>query len=380
MRILIVDGGVPLRGADGGSGAVADLALGLARLGPDVFFYPDGRPDPAAGEPITGLTLAGEPSKGPSGLEPWLQRHGPSLDHAILSRPGPAGKYLPYLTRFPKLSRIFFGHDIHHHRLRDARAHGLPVESLLVRGMEALERHLWRKVDLVVYPSPEEAAAVVVAEPMARAIDIPIYRLDVPPPPAGEPVPARRDAMFVGGAAHLPNRDGVAWFAEAVLPPLRHRLPDFALHVIGAWPAGLIGELQRPGLYFHGRIDDLALEMRMKAVRMAVFPLRFGGGVKRKVVAALAQGLPVVTSPVGLQGLDPGAGRGAVALSAHSADDYADAIARLASDDDLWRRLARSGQDFARDHYGHQAYDDGLRHMLGAADAASARRRRQNAE
>jgi glycosyltransferase involved in cell wall biosynthesis len=357
---------------------MADLAHGLTELGHEVFFYPDGRVATVADNELAmDFVMPGRPFSGPDGLMPWLEVNGASLDHVILSRPGPAGRYLPHLVRYPRARRIFFGHDIHHHRLGTGRALGMPVAAGIVRGMAALERHLWRNCDLVVYPSAREAAAVIEREPAAAAIAIPIYRMDTAPLAAGEPLPRRRDALFVGGAAHAPNRDAVEWFAGAVLEPVRKRAPDFALNVVGDWPPSAIAALTRPGLVFHGRIDDAALSDRIRRARMAVVPLRFGAGVKRKVVAALAGGLPVVSTPVGMEGMDAAdAPQCDLALIANDAAGIADAILRLAGDDGLWRRLAAAGQDFARACYGRRAYNDGLRRMLEAA-AGTARSHRE---
>lgn len=375
MRSLIIDGGIPTPEADAGSGAILDLARGLMRRGHEVFFYPDGaRPEGAAPGADAGLTRLAEftvparPFSGTAGLLPWLAEAGPTLDAVFLSRPGPAAKYLPLLRPYARMRRLYFGHDIHHVRLRMGQSVGIAQGAALLRGMEALERHIWRNSDLVVYPSEEECARVRADEPTANAVAMAIYSLPIRAIGAAEPQAGRRDGLFVGGAAHLPNRDAVAWFANAILPLVRQALPAFTLFVAGAWPETIRTGLQRDGLVFLGPLSESALAECIDRVRMSVVPLRFGGGVKRKVVASLAHGLPVVSTPVGLQGL---AGvETDIALVASDAAAVAASIVRLDADDNLWRRLAESGQAFAAAAYSEPAYDAGIRRMLESVSLA----------
>lgn len=368
MLSLIIDGGVPTPGADAGSAANMDLARGLKRLGHAVHYFPDGRV--AGGGDLATLAefaVPGRPFAGPMGLAPWLAEHGERIDFVIVCRPGPAAKYLPLFERYMRLRRIYFGHDVHYLRMRTGQSAGVPHAPLQLRAMEALERRIWRTCDLVVYPSADECGEVRARETSARALAIPIYALDVAEADAAEPRPGRRDGLFVGGAAHAPNRDAVAWFADAVLPIVRLRIPAFTLYVAGAWPESLAAPLRRDGLVFLGPLSEAALAERVGQARMSLAPLRFGAGVKRKVVAAFAAGLPVVSTPSGVEGLAPDSLEAPLALVARDAAEFASCMLRLAADDGLWRHLAAAGLKFCRMHYSEAGYDAGLRRMLSAA-------------
>ncbi|MCW5771643.1 MAG: glycosyltransferase family 4 protein [Rhodospirillaceae bacterium] len=376
MRILVVDGSLPTPSTNAGSAAVVDLVAGLIRLGGEVYFYPDGKPPVISDTELPpGAIIAGVPFAGLDGLMPWLHEHGPSLDYVILSRPGPGAKYLSALAALPRAPRIYFGHDIHFLRLREGNAQGRKTAPAVLRGMEALERHAWRRSDLVVYPSDKDVHEVLQREPGAAALSIPIYRMALGQVAEHEPRPERQGALFVGGALHQPNRDAIEWFAAAILDDVRAQVPGFFLEVVGDWPESLRSALERPGLVFRGRLSARQLDEANAKARIAVAPVRFGGGVKRKIVDALARGLPVVSTACGLDGLE-GEGPLRHALLAGDARAFVSGIARLARDDVLWRSLAIAGREFIRDRYDDLAYDDGLRRMLRAADAAALRRLR----
>ncbi|MCY0884924.1 MAG: glycosyltransferase family 4 protein [Firmicutes bacterium] len=121
------------------------------------------------------------------------------------------------------------------------------------------------------------------------------------PPGSRNPEPGR--AVTVGHWRYPPNAGGLRWFLRAVWPRVRRRVPGAVLDVVGkgapGWAAG-------PGVRVRGWVPDLAAVYA--AARVAVAPVLEGSGVKNKVLEALCHGVPVVTTPVGAEGLPPGPG------------------------------------------------------------------------
>lgn len=116
-------------------------------------------------------------------------------------------------------------------------------------------------------------------------------------PPVG-PDDGGGRVVLAGEWDYAPNRDGLRWFAARVLPELERRRPGStaAVHVFGAGDASAAA-----GCRVRGYADDPADLYRVGDVHAA--PVRFGGGVKRKVLQPLLAGLPVVTTPAGAHGL-----------------------------------------------------------------------------
>jgi glycosyltransferase involved in cell wall biosynthesis len=103
-----------------------------------------------------------------------------------------------------------------------------------------------------------------------------------------------------------------------------------------------------------GALDEHALLDAYARARVAIAPLRFGAGVKGKVLEAMRLGVPCVATPVGAQGLDDAR---CLAVSSDPAAMAAD-IARLCSVDDAWMQASRDGQAFIRERFTPQAVWD----------------------
>lgn len=115
---------------------------------------------------------------------------------------------------------------------------------------------------------------------------------------------ARHGFVFIGNYQHPPNADAAQWLAR-LWPSLRARLPDATLNLYGAKPGAVERDLHNPskGVFMHGHVADIGDPLRSHRVMLA--PLRFGAGVKGKVLDAWAHGLPVVTTSIGAEGILP---------------------------------------------------------------------------
>lgn len=141
----------------------------------------------------------------------------------------------------------------------------------------------------------------------------------------------RRGVSFVGSYHHLPNVDGLRWYRDAVLPHLDGLEHTFVGN-------GAPEDLRAlPG--FVGPVPDSSVEVR--GARVSVAPLRYGAGLKGKVLEAMACGTPVVTTAIGDEGYDAGA-HGAAIVTDDPAS-FAAAVRRLHEDRQEWERMAAAG-------------------------------------
>jgi glycosyltransferase involved in cell wall biosynthesis len=223
-----------------------------------------------------------------------------------------------------------------------------PAARELAKQMEAQERRIWRLVDLVLYPSEEEAEQVRALEPTVRARAIPAYAL--PRPEAPRVVPCG-GVIFVGGFRHPPNTDAAVWLAQEIMPILRQRVPAVSLTIIGSHPTPAIVALSGEGVEVRGFVSDEELAAAYAQARIAVCPLRVGAGVKLKVVEAMHRGVPVVTTSVGAQGLP---GLNDICDVVDTADGLAEAAARLMTNDAVWLKRAQEQTSYVADHFSHE--------------------------
>lgn len=115
----------------------------------------------------------------------------------------------------------------------------------------------------------------------------------------------RTGFVTIGSFRHPPNVDSVKWVAESVWPLIRERLPNASMDVFGSYLTSHVEQLHNPrsGFNIRGFSKDLS---PMNSARILLCPLRYGAGIKGKIVDAWNFGLPVVTTPIGAEGTVPG--------------------------------------------------------------------------
>jgi glycosyltransferase involved in cell wall biosynthesis len=367
--ILVMDRFVPRPDHDAGS-RVTFLILSLLRAeGWAVAFWPhedraDAGPYARALEAI-GVSVVDHRFAGDA--QAWLAQHGERLDHVMLIRPGVATALLPAVLRHSDAVLSYYGLDLQYARHRqEARLHRNLEMLEAADRMEYAERRIWRAVDVVLNPSAEEAAEVRRLEPGVDARALPLYCFD-DFPPARPPVPGLT-LLFVAGFAHAPNVDAACWFVRTVLPLVRTRQPQARLVLAGAAPDATVRALAGPQVVVTGQISEAALEDWYANARVAVVPLRFGAGVKGKVVEALHAGLPLVTTPVGAQGLP---GLAAIAPVHDEAATQAEAILRLLTDDAAWQAQSAAQVAYARRHFASAVMRRALLAALAGSEGAA---------
>jgi glycosyltransferase involved in cell wall biosynthesis len=285
---------------------------------------------------------------GPGSFAEWLRQNGEELDYALLSRPDVTEDSLPPLRRYSRARVMYYGHDLHFRRMR-LQAAAMQDQSLLSDAvqMERRERAIWRQVDVALYLSEEEAAMAAELEPSAvlRPVQPYGFRRFADPRPATR----SQEILFVAGFAHPPNEDAAVWFVHSVLPSIRSRVPGAKLSIAGSHPTARVLGLQGDGVTVAANLAEAELERRYRAARVAAVPLRCGAGVKLKVVEALKEGLPLVTTSIGAQGLP---GLGAVVSIRDDREAFAAAVSELLMDDLVWEERCRAQIDYARKRFG----------------------------
>ena len=194
------------------------------------------------------------------------------------------------------------------------------------------EESIAQEADAVVAICQEEAtwfrehghAAVRVLDPFPDRCD-----------PGRAGFAERSNAVFVAGwmaGGDSPNADAVRWLAREVMPRLKEIAPDLVVQVTGSAPPMDLLPLQSKHLRFIGEVSDLAA--LLDASRVAIVPIRYGAGVKLKVVDALARALPVVATTHGSEGLCE-SWREGVAV-ADDPSDFAAKLSSVANDSATW--------------------------------------------
>jgi glycosyltransferase involved in cell wall biosynthesis len=198
-----------------------------------------------------------------------------------------------------------------------------------------------RAYDLVVVPSPEDAAALG-----GRAVVVPNgVDVDAFVP---SPLPAAPEIVMTGTFSYNPNVDGALWFCREVLPKIREVVPAAYVHLVGRAPLPEVEELV-DGRTVRGTFDVPSVATHLDTARVAVVPIRIGSGTRLKALEAMAAQRPVVGTAIGLEGLGIESGRHA--LVANDADEMAAAVVELLTDDGRATALAEAGRLLVEERY-----------------------------
>jgi hypothetical protein len=165
---------------------------------------------------------------------------------------------------------------------------------------------------------------------------------------------ARAGFATIGNFRHPPNLDSVRWLHREIWPAVRRLLPSAQLTVHGAYPPAEAMALHDParGFLVVGRAED-AVEA-LTRVRVCLAPLRFGAGLKGKLVDAMLAGTPSVTTSVGAEGIaDEEGWPGAVAADA---EELARQAVSLHDDPTLWAAAHQHGFDVLRERFDGAAH------------------------
>jgi len=167
--------------------------------------------------------------------------------------------------------------------------------------------------------------------------------------------------MFVGGFRHPPNADAAVYFVAEIFPLIRRRLPGVKFHLLGSRAPEAVLKLACGDVLVHGYVRDIA--PYFNGCRLSVAPLRYGAGVKGKVIQSLCCGLPTVGTPAAYEGMELADGRDM--LEAATPEDFADAVAKLYSDKALWEKISANGLEAAGRLYSVEAALEKFRALLG---------------
>jgi polysaccharide biosynthesis protein PslH len=186
---------------------------------------------------------------------------------------------------------------------------------------------------------------------------------DALPPRAPRP----GQLIFTGPVAYPPNLDAVRYFVEEILPIVRRSRPDVTFVVTGSTAGVDVGALAaRDGVRFTGRLRDVRPTLAESEV--AVVPIRSGGGTRLKVLQAMGQGVPVVSTPKGVEGLDVDAGRDV--LVADDARGFAAMVVHLLDSPRYAADLAACGYRRVSDHYRWERIGARFESVLASAVSA----------
>ena len=222
-------------------------------------------------------------------------------------------------------------------------------------------KHL-EQVDAVVVFTEEDRRALAAAAEGVRIETIPLG-IELPADPL-DPRGSDSRIAFVGGYQHLPNADAAVRLMRSIAPRIRERVASLRVSVVGAGPTAEMRAAATPQDDVTGAVPSV--EPYVDEAAVVVLPIRLGGGMRVKLLEALAAGKAIVASPRAAAGLAVTPG---VELElAETDDEFVDAVVALLLDSARRVELAQHGRAWAMEHLGWsgrvRSYDALYRSLL----------------
>jgi len=186
----------------------------------------------------------------------------------------------------------------------------------------------------------------------------------------------RKNFVFIGNFLHEPNWNTVQYLKEAIWPSIRKDFPEAVLEVYGAYPSQKVLQLHQPknGFYITGRAED-ANEI-VKKSRIVLAPIRFGAGLKGKLLEAMQCGTPSTTTSIGSEAMHedlPWNG-----FIEDNPAEFAKKAISLYQDENLWKQSQKNGIEIINKCYQKSSYSDQLLSLVNSLLADSKNHRLHN--
>jgi polysaccharide biosynthesis protein PslH len=236
--------------------------------------------------------------------------------------------------------------------------HGLRRLYALIHAakLRRYEASACARMDVCLAITPDDAERLRALSPTIRVVTVPagVDLDDFQPRPAGEEAAA---IVSVAAMDWPPNSDAIGWFSEQVLPLIRETHPAARLYIVGKNPPPAIQALARLDyVTVTGFVDDVRAYFAKGAV--FVVPLRSGGGMRVKILQAMAMGKAIVSTTIGAEGI--AAEDGEAICLADTPAAFAGQVSRLLGDAQLRRRIGGCAQRLAAARYSWDSTVDRL--------------------
>ncbi|MBV1836333.1 glycosyltransferase [Acetobacter estunensis] len=299
-------------------------------------------------------------------VESLLRTQSNAFDAIVFHRLSNASRYLALASLYMPGARLVSSvADLASLRLERQSVVENRPELRTAAAQEKVREHMaaWASHATITH-SPVEADLLGTAVPTASIHVVPWH---IPLAPAPRPFADRSGIAFVAHYGHAPNLDAAKWLVEDILPHLRNHAPEAEILLVGsAMPDSIMRMNEIPGVQVLGHVADLAELLR--SVRLTIAPLRFGAGIKGKVLESWAVGLPCVATPVAVEGL-------------HLSDELKTAVvagaaglARVAADfyrnRDKADAIGEAGREYIRIHQSEATVCAALGRALGLGPRA----------
>ncbi len=280
-------------------------------------------------------------------IQEWINNKYGYFDYMFVSRPMVALNFMFKNIRTRGVKILYYGHDLHHLRMmRESKFSDIKSYDD-IQNMKDIEKAIISLSDVALYPSIIEKRYLEKEYGFENVEVITPYLYKTEEMPAHCAFENSDGILFVG-SAHRPNWDGIKWFINDVLPIVKKKIPDVKLYIIGSCLSADIYDLESENVKVLGFLSQQDLIDLYAKIKVSIAPLRFGSGIKGKIIEALYCSVPVVSTSVGIEGINVVP---EIMYVADEAKDFAERIIQIYTSKKAWNKRSFLFKRFINDNF-----------------------------
>jgi GT2 family glycosyltransferase len=334
-NIIIIDSYVPCYNRESGSNRLYQILKIIRNLNYHITFIPDNRngEQPYTRElQATGINVIYNNNDFYDSFKKEIQETVTNTDIAWICRPELFEKYFPLISINAKVRIIYDTIDLHFLRL-EREKELFPKKKNDVKKIKKMELAAVHLADTTIAISPVDEhilrdynAKNIVVIPNIHNLKYTVLKKNFT---------ERKNILFIGSYKHTPNIDAVLWLINEIMPIVWKADPEIKVTLLGSKATKAVENLASDKVVVPGFIADVS--SYFNSHRLFVAPLRYGAGMKGKIGQSLEYGLPIVSTSIGVEGMDMKDHESA--LVADDAVSFANCIVELYNNETLWNSI-----------------------------------------
>lgn len=361
--VIVIDDTVPQYDFNAGGKTLISYINIYQKLGYEVKFLPD---DFLKREPYTtnlekkGVeVLYGKFWK--KNYTTWLYKNKENIEFVMLNAPRSV-KYIDFFRKCIKTNVLYYDMDIYF--IREKLRYDVTKNKKYLRESKyhkIIEKKLFKSADAVLTVSEKENIFIRKFVNKHEVFTIPCYVysnfLDI-----NYIANNRKNLLFVGGESQQANLDGIQWFIEKIFPLVYKCNKNIKIYIVGSYNSKFIKQYQDNNIIFVKKVDDEELQNLYLSSKIALAPLRFGAGVKGKVVEAMYYGVPIVSTNFGVEGLMPGFEE--FITVSNTEQDFANSVLNLYDDNISLEKFSALSLKYSKEHFSFESASNIIQNIL----------------
>jgi glycosyltransferase involved in cell wall biosynthesis len=221
------------------------------------------------------------------------------------------------------------------------------INKIEMARVQSYEQVIWRYFDKTLVVSPVDLQYLkkldneMIVDLLPNGVDIEKYKFKLSNH-------SNKKICFIGNMRTFPNTDAAIYFCKEILPLIKKRIPEIEFYIVGIEPSKQVRQLSNiKNVFVTGKVENISEYVHTLSVSVA--PMRVGAGVQNKILESMALGTPVVTTSIGLEGIEATPDK--EILVADSPIEFAEKVIELIENKPLRKNISINAREFIEAKY-----------------------------